>query len=376
MASVFRDSNRRTRLQFIGADGKRHTIRLGITTRRQSQVFAAHVEALVTVSHGIGVGIDAPTALWLSRLSDQMHKRVAATGLVSPRTMTKMTLRLLLDSFFDNLEVNSQTMLNRQATRKLLLEFFGSETTIGSIQPLQAAKWRQWLKAQKYAEATMSKHVQLARQIFRQAIRWKLLSENPFADVKTGSQKNLARLRFISRADADAVIAACPDVQWKLLFALSRYGGLRCPSEHLSLRWSDVDWKKGRIRIPCKKTAHHAGREEREIPIFAELRPHLEEVRKEADAESGFVITRYRGTNTNLRTQLLRIIKKAGVKPWPRLFQNLRASRQTELTKSFPLHVVCSWIGNSEVIALNHYLSVTDDHFTKALSVLPELMLN
>lgn len=352
----------------MGADAKRHTIRLGIITRRQSQVFAAHVEALVTVSHGIGIGIEAPTALWLSRLSDPMHKRVAATGLVPARNTTNMSLKQLLDSFFDNLEVNSQTKLNRQATRKLLVEFFGSKISIRSIQPLQAAKWRQWLKAQKYAEATMSKHVQLARQIFRQAIRWKLLSDNPFTDVKTGSQKNFARLRFITREDANAVIAACPDAQWKLLFALSRYGGLRCPSEHLSLRWADVDWEKGRIRILCKKTAHHAGREERAIPVFPELRPYLEELRKQADPDSPFVITRYRGTNTNLRTQLLRIMKKAGVKPWPRLFQNLRASRQTELTEKFPLHVVCSWIGNTEIVALNHYLSVTDEHFKKALS--------
>jgi hypothetical protein len=57
------------------------------------------------------------------------------------------------------------------------------------------------------------------------------------------------------------------------------------------------------------------------------------------------------------------------MKPWPRLFQNLRASRQTELTEMFPLHVVCAWIGNSEAIAVNHYLSVTDDHFKKALSI-------
>ena len=45
-----------------------------------------------------------------------------------------------------------------------------------------------------------------------------------------------------------------------------------------------------------------------------------------------FVITRYRDTISNLRTQFLRIIDKAMVEPWPRLFQNLRASCETELT--------------------------------------------
>jgi hypothetical protein len=33
----------------------------------------------------------------------------------------------------------------------------------------------------------------------------------------------------------------------------------------------------------------------------------------------------------------------------------------------FLTHVVCIWIGNSERIAREHYLQVTDDHFAKAL---------
>jgi hypothetical protein len=60
---------------------------------------------------------------------------------------------------------------------------------------------------------------------------------------------------------------------------------------------------------------------------------------------------------------LSRIIRKAGLKPWPKLFQNLRSTRETELADQFPQHVVCAWIGNSQVVAAKHYLQVTDDHF-------------
>ena len=79
-----------------------------------------------------------------------------------------------------------------------------------------------------------------------------------------------------------------------------------------------------------------------------------------------FVINRYRGTNTNLRTQLNRIIRRAGLEPWPKLFQNLRSTRETELAEEYPIHVVCEWIGNSKAIASKHYLQVTDDHFRRA----------
>jgi hypothetical protein len=68
------------------------------------------------------------------------------------------------------------------------------------------------------------------------------------------------------------------------------------------------------------------------VPIYGELRPYLDAVWDEP-AESEFVITRYRDSNTNLRTRLQRIITKAGVSPWPKLFQNLRSTRQTELAE-------------------------------------------
>jgi hypothetical protein len=49
--------------------------------------------------------------------------------------------------------------------------------------------------------------------------------------------------------------------------------------------------------------------------------------------------------------------------------QDGRASRQTELQREFPLHVVCSWLGNSPRIVQQSYLLVTEDDFAKAAGV-------
>ena len=48
---------------------------------------------------------------------------------------------------------------------------------------------------------------------------------------------------------------------------------------------------------------------------------------------------------------------------WPRLWQNLRSTRQTELTKNRPAHVVACWMGNSPKVANEHYLQVTEDDY-------------
>jgi hypothetical protein len=155
----------------------------------------------------------------------------------------------------------------------------------------------------------------------------------------------------------------CPDSQWGTLFALARYGGLRCPSETLNLRWQDIDWDNQRMSVRSLKTEHHAGRESRQVPICPERLPHLAEAFDLAEDGDEFVITRYRRQDANLRTQLQKIIRRAGLKVW----KNLRSSRETELVETFPVHVAAAWLGNTEAVANKHYLQVTDDHFTKAV---------
>ena len=115
------------------------------------------------------------------------------------------------------------------------------------------------------------------------------------------------------------------------------------------------------------KTEHHEGGASRIVPIFPELYPHLYQAFEQADEGAEFCITRYRDPAVNLRAQLLRIIRGAGLQQWPKLWQNLRSTRETELADRFPAHVASAWIGNSVAVAVKHYLQVTDDHFTEAL---------
>ena len=104
------------------------------------------------------------------------------------------------------------------------------------------------------------------------------------------------------------------------------------------------------------------------MPIFPELTPHLEAMWDMADVGTVHVINRYRHDNANLRTQLARILRLAKVKPWPKLFQNLRASRATELAAEHPSHVAAAWLGHSTIVAAKHYWQVTDADFEKATS--------
>ena len=206
-------------------------------------------------------------------------------------------------------------------------------------------------------------------------LRRKLIPENPFAEVQSPAIGMADRQRFISQAEITALRECCPDHHWRMIVALSRYGGLRNPSETLSLRWQDINWETNRIVVQSPKTKRH-GKPTRTIPLFAEVREHLETSFEMAPEGAVYVVDeRFRKArrpdgwgNCNLRTTLEKIIERAGLTQWPRLFHNLRASRETELVERFPVQVVVDWLGNTPTIALKHYLMTTDEHFAEAVN--------
>ena len=85
-------------------------------------------------------------------------------------------------------------------------------------------------------------------------------------------------------------------------------------------------------------------------------------------AANAYVIGRYRCSEANLRTQFHRIIKTAGLIPWPKPFMSLRASRRTELEKlGFKNYQLNDWFGHTAEIAERHYLKTEDGDFADAV---------
>ncbi len=356
-------------IQFVDANGRVQTINLGRLPKHDAKTILDKVESLAAASIA-KTSWDRATAEWVGGLAGVLYNRLAKVGLVPRReTARQITLGEWLESYISSRkDVKTGTKTHWGHTRRCLLYYFGADRALASITPGDADNWRIWLaKHEELAPNTVRRRCSLARQFFRAAHRHKLIAENPFADQKNISVRaNRSRDYFVTRDEAQRVLDACPDAEWRLLFALSRYGGLRCPSEHLALRWEDVDWERERMTVHSPKTEHHQGKESRVIPIFPELRPYLEDAHELAEKDAKFIIVRYRSPNANLRTQLQRIIKKAKLKPWPKLFQNLRSTRETELIKSHSIHVVSDWIGNTPEVALRHYLQVTEADFEHA----------
>lgn len=359
MASISREPNGHRTLQFVSIDGKRKSIRLGKLSKKDADAIVVKVEALLSAALA-KTAVDAETARWLGEIPDKLANKLARAGLTSPRQAAEPVPQLgpfLSDYIARQTHHKPNTTKTIAQAERLLTEFFGAEKAIDRITPGDAEDWQQQLRTDEYKPATIATHVKKARQMFEYAVNKKFITVNPFGKLKVPSQADKSREVFVEQETVKKVIDQCPDAEWRLIVALSRYGGLRCPSEHLALAWTDIDWAGGKFRVDSPKTG------ERWVPIFAELRPYLED---SFDPEAVHVISRYRDANCNLRTQFIRIIRRAGLEPWERLFHNLRSSRQTELTEVFPAHVVSAWMGNTVKVASTHYLQVTESHFERA----------
>src|SRR5262249_30555272 len=153
------------------------------------------------------------------------------------------------------------TRLNLDAARRRLVVFFGSDKPLEEITAGDAKDWIIDLK-KDYAQATVAGMIVKAKQFFASALDRELIPKNPFAKIKPPSRANEARKFCVSWKAASKVLDACRDAECRLLFALSRFGGLRCPSEHFALKWNDVDWERNRFRVTSPKTAHHEGKGE------------------------------------------------------------------------------------------------------------------
>lgn len=356
--------NSRGMIQFFDKGGKRRTLRLGRIERKTAEVVRSHVEHLVAylvAKHPI----PRSTAAWIEDQDEKLSAKLAKFGLiVSREPEAAVELKPFIDGYIAaRTDLKPRTIKNFEQVRRWLVKHFGAKRDLATITRGEMGDWHRLLK-KHLAPASVAMHVKKARQLFGDAVDRKMIADNPARKIKAGSMANQDRLEYVSAEMIEAVINSCPDAEWRLIFALARYGGLRVPSETELLRWDDVRWDTGRILVRSPKTAHYEGRAIRPVPIFPELQPYLRDAMDLAEPGAKHVISRHRGEN--LRTMAEKIIRRAGLEPWGKPFQNLRSSRETDLAERYPIHVVCAWIGNTEAVARRHYLQVTESHFKSA----------
>ena len=373
MASVINRPNKHRWVQFYDGEGKRQTIRLGQVTKKNADEVCRRVEALLAARVS-GDSLDASTAAWVRNLEGKIRDRLVKLGLAEPKAQ-RMLLGEFIDDFIANKkEVKASTIDTFKKGRDCLVAHFGEDRRLETITKSDAKRWRVWLATsgnrrdknrKSMADNTVRRRTGKAKQFFDDAVLRGLIESNPFSDLPSTVRENAKRQFFVERSVADDCISAAPDARWRAIIALARYGGLRCPSELSTLTWDMVDFAAGRLNILAPKKEHLPCGGRRVCPLFPELRPYLEDLYDLAEPGETQVIAAVT-TASNLRTTMKKIIGRAGHEQWPKLFQNLRASRETELLAIYPAKDVTGWIGNGIAVAMKHYAMARAETFEAA----------
>ena len=380
-------------IQFTDQDKKRQTIRLGICTKEIASEHKTLVEDLLSAKLS-GFSMAPRVAEKVANLEPVYRAKYIKVGLLPSdgyvvRTKKELKLGKFLENYFkarsSDLKKSSQVAMGH--TKNRLIEFFGENRAVNSITANDAREFRVWLasankrdkdddgKAKPLSANTIRRRTGFCKQIFSQAVTDGIIQRNPFAGMAASVRSNKERTHYVPLPTINRVLKFAPNAKWKAMIVLARVAALRVPSELAGLKWEHIRFEEKRILIvDSSKNQRHANRQLRKIPMMPILEEHLAAWRNEC--EPGDEVFPGLSGETNLRTTLQKILVKAGVSQWPKLWQNLRASGCTDFARTLQPHVAAAICGHTVQIAQEHYWQVADTDLdsviTQAITMQPE----
>ena len=344
-------------------NGRRQTLCLNSKyTREEVEEIATMIDRW-TLAEQKESPLDKLTRTFFETSSSYLRQRFASIGILEARAA--YTLDDAWSEFFaeKSAEVSGSTKLIWKQMGDRLSKLFNFRRLVSEITEREALESRKRL-AEVYSEATVAMTIGRFRTFWTWCVKHDAAPTNVFEGVRKGSTVNRSKDFQIPREWTERILDACPSQNWRTLFVLWRIAGLR-QQEPLQLTWDCVNWEKKRLLVPSPKTSRYEGRESRILPLFPILERELSASWEEVPEGEKYVV--WENRRKNFDTGFKRILFWAGLQPWAKLFQNMRASAENDLIEDgYPAHVVGEWIGHTPKVQWRHYLRTLDSYFDRA----------
>jgi integrase len=121
------------------------------------------------------------------------------------------------------------------------------ERDLAAICPLDIQAAYQQLVDRGLSGRTIRYTHSVLRSAMRQAIRWRLLSQDP-TDGAQLPRLRRREMRVLSADQSRAFLSAALKTHYGPVFAVALSTGMR-PSEYLALKWQDIDWDRGTVSV-------------------------------------------------------------------------------------------------------------------------------
>ena len=255
-----------------------------------------------------------------------------------------------------------------------LVPHFGSQAieriTAEHVAAYMAAKAGEGLTTK-----TISNHLNFAHGLFSFAAKRGWIAANPVAAVDrprpAGGDPDI---RYLDRGEVEALLRAVPDDPLgsidRALYLTATMTGLR-KGELVALRWQDIDWAAGVVRVRRNYTRGRFGtpktrRSSRAVPmadrVAAELERLFQRSRYQADDDLVFCHpeTGHPYDASKLRKRFKDALAAAGLRPIR--FHDLRHTFGTGMAAAgAPLRAIQEWMGHRDIQTTQVYADYAPD---------------
>jgi len=162
----------------------------------------------------------------------------------------KITLNEYLDRWLETAvrpRVRLKTFQDYQGMLYRYVRPILGQRVLTGLRPLDPQTVYQQMTERGLSARTVRYAHVVVRSAMQQAVRWRLLLENPADGLKVPQQQR-KEMRALTVDQARTFLKAAEGTKFGPVLAVALTTGMR-PSEYLGLKWQDVDWARQTISI-------------------------------------------------------------------------------------------------------------------------------
>jgi integrase len=303
----------------------------------------------------------------------QLRRLIEETQ-AKPRSGERLTVEEVATRYIAHAERRGRkpsTCANIESETRVHLEPFFRGRSLDSIQSEDVLDLVGALEAKGLAVKTIRNIVATLSALFNfaQGPRRRWVSTNPCAGLELPAVPDQTEIRFLTLEEVDRLVAAArPGMFQRLdsaLFLTAAMTGLR-KGELVALRWRDVDWTVGRIRVRQNYVRGEFGtpksrRSTRSVPMADEVGGELQRLLQGSGWQGdGDLVFAHPATGeplpkANVTRRFRSALRAAGLDD-SHVFHDLRHTFGTRMAAAgVPMRTLQEWLGHRDLATTQRY---------------------